>query len=94
MTRADAIVIAPAIPGVTCERPTGAFYAFPDVSATFAKLGVTDASGFAQIALERAHVAVVPGNAFGQGTHIRLTFATNDAVIDAGVERLKQMLSE
>ena len=83
-----------AIAGVSCERPTGAFYAFPDVSATFARLGVTDASGFAQIALERAHVAVVPGNAFGQCTHIRLSFATSDAVIEAGMERLNQMLSE
>ncbi len=83
-----------AIPGVSCEQPTGAFYAFPDVSATFAKQGVTDASGFARIALERAHVAVVPGNAFGQSTHIRLSFATSDAVIDAGLERLNQMLSE
>ncbi len=83
-----------AIPGVSCAQPSGAFYVFPDVSETFAKLGVANAAEFAQILLERAHVAVVPGDAFGQGTHVRLSFATSDTAIDAGIARLGALLSE
>ena len=81
-----------ALPGVTCVKPTGAFYAFCDVSGTFSRLGVTNAAEFAQVALQRAHVAVVPGNAFGWDTHVRFSFATSEAVIDEGMRRMGEFL--
>lgn len=79
--------------GVKCSKPTGAYYCFPDVSGTFAKLGVSDSAGFASAVLEKAHVALVPGNAFGWSTHARLSFATSDAAIDEGIRRLATLLN-
>lgn len=81
-----------AMPGVHCEPPRGAFYCFPDVSGTFAKLGVSDATGFAEMALEQAHVALVSGNAFGMPKHVRLSFATSDENIAEGLKRLGALL--
>ncbi len=83
-----------AMPGVRCPMPEGAFFCFPDVSGTFERLGVKDADGFAAAVLERAHVALVSGNAFGCPTHARLSFATSDAQIDAGLDRLERLLRE
>jgi len=77
-----------AIPGITCVRPRGAFYCFPDVSAHFEKAGVDDAVGFAAKLLEERHVAVVPGNDSGFSTHVRLSFATSMEQIDKGLDRL------
>lgn len=77
--------------GFSCPRPDGAYYCFPDVSKTFTSLGVVDASGFAEAVLERAHVALVPGNAFGWDTHVRLSFATSEAQIEEGLRRLGKL---
>src|SRR5947208_3275907 len=52
------------LPKITCVKPQGAFYAFPNVSAYF-KNGITDAISFASTLLEKSHVAVVPGNDCG-----------------------------
>src|SRR5439155_1003198 len=59
-----------AIPGITCEWPGGAFYAFPDISAHLSNGGGRQAlakscTEISKMLLERAHVAVVPGEAFG-----------------------------
>lgn len=78
--------------GVQCIEPSGAFYCFPDVSGAFAGLGVPDAVGFCEVVLERAHVALVPGNAFGMDTHIRMSFATGMEQIDSGIDRLAEVL--
>ena len=81
-----------ALPGVTCRQPTGAFYAFPNVSGTFAELGVDGSSGFAAKLLEDAHVAVVPGVAFGSDDHVRFSFACSPEQIDTGMDRLARLL--
>ena len=81
-----------ALKGVRCIVPSGAFYCFPDVSGTFSDLGVSDAGGFCEVILEKAHVALVPGNAFGMDTHIRMSFATSMELIDAGIDRLEKVL--
>jgi len=81
-----------AIPGVRCVRPTGAFYAFPNVSGTYGKLGVRGSLEFAAKVLERAHVAVVPGEAFGCDENVRLSFATSMEQIDKGLDRLAELL--
>ncbi|QOJ14342.1 MAG: pyridoxal phosphate-dependent aminotransferase [Planctomycetia bacterium] len=80
------------IAGVRCERPSGAYYCFPDVSGTFERLGVRNADGFAERLLELAHVAVVSGSAFGCDTHIRLSFATGRDVVEEGMSRMVRAL--
>ena len=82
-----------ALEGVTCPRPTGAFYAFPDVSGTFAKLGVSGSIEFAQRLLEDSFVAVVPGEAFGVDSAVRLSFASSMENIDKGLDRLAEFLA-
>lgn len=83
-----------AMPGVRCVQPTGAFYAFPNVSGTYRKLGVKGSLEFAAKALEEAKVAVVPGIAFGSDEHIRLSFATGMDQIQKGLDRLERFLSQ
>ncbi len=77
------------IPGVRCPRPTGAFYCFPNVSKSYGALGVKGSLEFASRLLDEAHVAVVPGLAFGMDAHIRLSFATNMQQIAKGLDRLE-----
>jgi len=87
-----------AIPGVTCVRPTGAFYCFPSIAAHLNKpLGekktiASEAVAFSTAVLEEAHVALVPGNDFGFPDHVRLSFATSMANIDKGLDRLEKFL--
>ncbi len=73
------------IRGIECEPAEGAFYAFADIRGT----GL-DSVTFSDRALEEAHVAVVPGIAFGAAGegHIRLSFATGDELLEKAVERL------
>lgn len=86
------------LPKVACVRPQGAFYCFPDVSAYFGKTvgdtTVTDAVSFAAALLEKAHVAVVPGNDSGFDTHVRLSFATSMQQIDKGLDRIADFLKK
>ena len=81
-----------AIDGVTCDEPTGAFYAFPNVGSHYAKLGVKDSVEFCQKLLEEAKVACVPGVGFGCDDNIRMSFATSMEQIDKGVDRLGEFL--
>ncbi len=80
------------IDGVNCPEPTGAFYAFPDISATYAKLGVKDSVEFCSKLLEEAKVACVPGIGFGCDNNIRLSFATSMKQIDLGIDRIKAFI--
>ena len=73
------------LPGVSCVRPQGAFYVFPNVSGAFGG-GVTSGDTLARHLLERAGVAVVPGEAFGSARHVRLSYA-------APLERMREALS-
>ena len=78
------------IPGITCTVPQGAFYVYPNVSAFFGKSGIKTASDVAARLLSEAHVVVVPGEPFGTGDHIRLSYAVSADVIDEGVARMKE----
>ena len=82
------------IKGVTCVQPTGAFYAFPNVSGAFAALGVKGSLDFSAKVLEQAHVAVVPGIAFGLDDYVRLSFATSMEQIREGCDRLEKLLGK
>jgi aspartate aminotransferase len=85
-----------AIPGVTCEWPGGAFYAFPNVSA---HLGdgqnslAKNCTELSKLLLDKAHVAVVPGEAFGAPGFLRLSYATSIERIDEGLRRLEKFFS-
>ncbi|HEX7287716.1 MAG TPA: pyridoxal phosphate-dependent aminotransferase [Candidatus Angelobacter sp.] len=77
------------IPGITCGKPDGAFYVYPNVSAYFGKSGITSAAEVARRLLHEAHVVTVPGEAFGTREHIRLSYATSSGEIQRGLERMQ-----
>ncbi len=81
------------IPGVKCIAPTGAFYVFPNVSGLYGKADgkpVSNSSDLALYLLEQANVALVPGEAFGDDNHIRLSYATSMENLRKGVERIRE----
>jgi aspartate aminotransferase len=82
-----------AIPGITCTLPEGAFYAYPNVSSFFGSGGVKSASDVAGRLLREAHVATVPGEGFGTGDHIRVSYATSKAELDRGLERMRKFFA-
>ena len=74
----------------TCVKPEGAFYLFPDVSAHLD--GNRTAQDLAAMLLEKAGVAVVPGEAFGMQNHIRISYALPEKDLIAGFERIAEVL--
>jgi aspartate aminotransferase len=76
-----------AMPGLTCVKPTGAFYAFPNISGT----GLKSVDVAARL-LEKEKVALVPGIPFGADDHVRLSYACSMANIDEGMNRLERFL--
>ncbi len=82
------------IPGLTCTVPEGAFYVYPNISAFIGKGGIKSASDLAARLLSEAHVVVVPGEAFGTDSHIRLSYAVSGDVIDKGVQRLRDFFAK
>jgi aspartate aminotransferase len=83
------------IDGVTCEWPGGAFYAFPNVSAHLRgpNAAAPNCTALAKELLERAHVALVPGQAFGAPGFLRLSYATSLERIEEGLRRMKKFLA-
>ena len=77
------------IPGITCTKPEGAFYVYPNVSKYLGKSGVGSAMELSKRLLHEAHVVTVPGEAFGTDQHIRLSYATSHADVEEGVTRMK-----
>ena len=77
-----------AIPGIKCTLPKGAFYAYPNVAAYLDQDGLADTTVLAENLLEEAHVAVVPGQAFGTRDHLRFSYATSMHQIEEGLERM------
>ena len=82
------------IPGITCVRPDGAFYVYPNVSSYFGRNGINAAADVAKRLLHEAHVVTVPGEAFGTREHIRLSYATSPQEIDKGVARMKEWFAK
>jgi len=82
------------IPGVSCLTPTGAFYAFPNISKLYGKqIGgkkISSSSDLALYLLEKANVALVPGRAFGDDNYIRLSYATSMENLEKGVKRIRE----
>ncbi len=78
-----------AIPGIHCPKPQGAFYIFPNI----ADFGL-DSLTFARELLDRHHVAVVPGVAFGNDNCVRLSYACGMAEIEKGLARFAAFCAE
>jgi aspartate aminotransferase len=78
------------IPGITCVRPQGAFYVYPNVSAYFGRDGINSGAEVAKRLLHEAHVVTVPGEAFGTQEHIRLSYATSATEIKKGLQWMRE----
>ncbi|MHB1167592.1 MAG: aminotransferase class I/II-fold pyridoxal phosphate-dependent enzyme, partial [Carboxydocellales bacterium] len=87
-----------AMEGVTCTKPGGAFYLYPNVSSFFGKSHqgkpIKDSSDLADILLKQANIAVVPGIAFGTSANLRLSYATSLENIQEGMDRMEKVLRE
>jgi aspartate aminotransferase len=82
------------IPGLTCSKPQGAFYVYPNVSAFLGKPGIKDTAELASRLLHEAHVVTVPGEGFGTGQHIRLSYAVSHNDVDEGLARMKDFFAK
>jgi aspartate aminotransferase len=82
------------IPGVTIAMPKGAFYAYPNISVAFGSGRVKSAMEFSTELLAKAHVAVVPGEAFGTNEHVRISYATSMGELHRGLNRIHQFIDE
>jgi aspartate aminotransferase len=88
------------VPGVTCPRPQGAFYVFPDVSAYFGKthgptgLKVEDDVSFCNALLEAKGVACVPGSAFGEPRALRISYTCPTPQLAPCLERIREFFAE
>ena len=81
-----------AIPGVRCAEPMGAFYAYPNIATAFGKNGIASTVQFAEKLLAEAHVAVVPGEAFGTDRHVRISYATSMKELERGLDRIHNFI--
>jgi aspartate aminotransferase len=86
------------IPGVKTVVPDGAFYIFPDVSSyygkTFNDIKIKDSNDMCLYLLDQAHIATVPGDAFGDDTCIRISFANSDENLTNALKRMKVALEK
>lgn len=76
------------IPGVSCIKPQGAFYLFPNVKRASELTGFSNVEDFSTALLEEAKVAVIPGSGFGAPDNIRLSYATSLDMLEAAIERI------
>ena len=79
------------ISGFKCLQVKAALYAFPNVEEVIKRLGLKDDVAFAEFLLEKAHVAVVPGTAFGLPGYIRMSFATSEELLREAARRIKNL---
>jgi aspartate aminotransferase len=89
--RRDVIVAGlNAIPGITCQKPQGAFYAFPNITGTGFR-----SSDLANLILEKAGVALLPGSSFGKygEGYLRLSYANSIKNIEKGLGQIKEILT-
>jgi len=86
------------IPGLKTNTPQGAFYVFPDVSAYFGKRHgdhiIGNGTDLCMYLLDKAHVAIVPGAAFGDDNYVRFSYATSDDRLLEALRRMKEALAQ
>ena len=81
-----------AMPGIICPEPDGAFYVFPDIRGMMARGGFDSCTEACQWLLDKAHVAIVPGAAFGLPGHARISFAYGEDDLNKGLSRMAKAL--
>ncbi len=85
------------IPGIKTNLPKGAFYFFPDVSAYFGKSSdgfeINNANDFCMYILEKAHVSIVTGEAFGDPNCVRISYAASEENLKEAISRIKKAVS-
>ncbi|XWN35650.1 MAG: pyridoxal phosphate-dependent aminotransferase [Roseivirga sp.] len=86
------------IPGLRCSQPAGAFYLFPDVSAYFGctdgKTSIQNAQDLCQYLLQTAHVALVPGVAFGASNCLRISYGAAEEDLRTALQRMQTALAQ
>lgn len=86
------------IDGFICNRPQGAFYLFPKVSALFGKKfgeqTINDATELCMYLIDKAHVATVPGTAFGSPEYIRLSYAASEEALKTALDRIQKAVEQ
>lgn len=84
------------MPGVSCLEPEGAFYVMMNIQKLFGRTiegkQINTSDDFAELLLEKAKVAVVPGTGFGTEFHVRLSYATSMDHIQTGLDRIEKFL--
>ncbi len=98
-TRRDLLVkMMDEIPGIKTYVPRGAFYLFPDISSYFGKSDgetvISNATDFSLYLLDKAHVALVTGEAFGDPDCVRISYATSSDLLEEAVKRIKTTLKK
>jgi aspartate aminotransferase len=83
-----------AMPGIHCVEPQGAFYVYPNISSVLGRKGIGTPMQFAEVLLSKAHVAVVPGEAFGTEAHVRISYAASLEQLDKGMTRMESLVRE
>lgn len=93
--RDEIIRLLRTLPGVTCRKPEGSFYVFPNVSGCFGRgeTKVTSGAELCRMLLEEANVAVVPGEAFGTADHLRFSYAVSLERIREGLDRVAKVMN-
>jgi aspartate/methionine/tyrosine aminotransferase len=85
------------IPAISCFKPQGAFYVFPNVSSYYGKeaggIQIRNSYGLAYYLLKEARVAIVPGDAFGADDYIRISYATSMENLEKGLDRIAEAMS-
>ncbi|HEY8454164.1 MAG TPA: pyridoxal phosphate-dependent aminotransferase [Actinopolymorphaceae bacterium] len=86
------------VPGFTCPTPVGAFYAYPSVKGALGReirgRRPTSSAELAEVILDEAEVAIVPGEAFGTPGYMRFSYALGDDDLVEGVTRIQRLLAE
>ncbi len=86
------------IPGIEVTEPEGAFYVFPKVDSYFGKSygdkKIESSNDLCLFLLEEGHIGTVPGEAFGEPTCIRISYATSDEMITEAIRRMKEALAK
>ncbi|QII49544.1 pyridoxal phosphate-dependent aminotransferase [Bacillus paralicheniformis] len=80
------------IPGLTCLKPEGAFYLFPNAKKAAESCGFSSVDEFAEALLEEEKVAIVPGSGFGAPDNIRLSYATSLSLLEEAVTRIRRFV--
>lgn len=80
------------IPGITCRKPKGAFYLFPNVTEAVKAGGFNSADEWTAALLDEEKVALVPGSAFGAPENVRLSYATSMDILEEAAKRMKRFV--